>query len=402
VSPRIELCEALRTNGRCGHDRLANAREYGLEWRVQARLGMIRLALVVAALAALSCGGAAASSGAGGEAGSGGLGQAGSGGLGQAGSGGLGQAGSGGLGGQPPAGCDPDSEPPTSGPHAYFGALVARPDCLHAFSLRDQAQIDAYKKDSYDGIVSYDPENDPHPQRQDAMKLFWPPGVVNMNQVRLPIGVTRPETGSTKVLIVSDHWWDDSWFTEFKWLYTSASVPDGEIRPMGIWKWLNVTDNYSGGEKIWMEPQMDHIGEDPPTLSWFAARSYASVREPTVLGGEGTKLCGKNFGSSKIGPMLNCFQAKAFTWTRAFIEVEHRAGDEYARVSFWMADETQEAMPIFLDAQLLSGGTSVRFWIEYNSSKSNRVGGEMTAYARNVVMLKDVANPESLFARPTN
>jgi hypothetical protein len=67
----------------------------------------------------------------------------------------------------------------------------------------------------------------------------------------------------------------------------------------------------------------------------------------------------------------------------------------------WMADETQDPMPILLGAQMFSGGTSHRFYIEYNSSRSNRVGGEMTAYARNVVMLKDLANPASVFAKPT-
>ncbi len=295
----------------------------------------------------------------------------------------------------PPDPPPPDDPPPPSGGagNDYFNALITRSDLHTAYALRTQAEIDRYKFGLYAVKVNYDAS-------ADAAKWSWGTNDLNAEQMRLPIALSRPATGSHKLLIISDHWWDEAWLTE--WWYTRE---DGVLTRLEGWKWLQVTDNFRDvavptHQGIWFEPQMRWIGWDAPILSWFGARGYSAVNPPTVKGGSGVVICGKNFLGDSLGPMLNCFTARANTWTRAFLEIEQRAGNDYARVSYWMADETQEAMPILLNAELFSGGTNLGFWIEYNTSRPNRVGGPMAAYARNVVVLTDVADPSPLLLRP--
>ena len=301
-----------------------------------------------------------------------------------------------------------------SGPHAapepraaaaaatsntYYDTLVNRPDCMSGYSLRDAAQVNRYKSGTYPNTVSYDYARDPFPQKQDAAKWTWgdtgPKGLnPNAEQIRVPIGLTRPASGSSKVLIISDHWWDDSWFTE--WIELRDDGTKGRLEG---WKWQQVTDNVTGNQNIWFEPQMRFIGRDG-ILALFGARGYNSVRAPTVKGGSGLVIDGVNYGSDGLGPMLHSFGAKAFTWTRSYIEVEQRAGDGYAHLSLWMADETRDPVVILRDAQMVSGGINGSFYIEYNTSRPKRIGGPMVAYAKNIVILKNVADPTSVFARP--
>ena len=134
----------------------------------------------------------------------------------------------------------------------------------------------------------------------------------------------------------------------------------------------------------------------PPVLSLFAAREYLGVVAPTTnIGSVG----GVNFGEG-VGPLLNLFKAYANTWTRTWFELKTTAGTSYTEVSWWMADENQNATPILLNARLGSYPPHTEFWIEYNTSAEARVGGAMAAWARNIVVLKDVVDPSSVFAKP--
>lgn len=271
--------------------------------------------------------------------------------------------------------------------HAYFDALVRRADCQAAYSLRDQGQIDRFKFGSYPVRVRYD-------ATLDAAKWQWGINDLNAENIRVPISLIRPTSGSSKLLIISDHYWDAGWFTE--WMETPNKRLDG-------WKWLQVTDNIHPGstrQRVWFEPQMRWIGRDPGVLSYFGARGYTNPRPPTVKGGTSVILNGHNYLADTIGPMLNEFMAKPNTWTRIFIEIEQRAGDDYASVSMWMADESQNPVAILLNAEVQSAGLNTEFWLEYNTSREVRTGGPMVAAARNVVVLKDVADPRAVFAKP--
>lgn len=284
--------------------------------------------------------------------------------------------------------------PPSPGlaRHDYFEALRARPDVLAAYALRSHEELARYRYGAYPAKVAFDPG-------ADAARWTWGQNEVNAEQLRLPLGLQRPASGSSKVLIVSDHCWDDSWFTE--WVETRNA--DGTIKRLDGWKWLQVTDKEPARTRIgniWLEPQMRWIGHDVGVLSWFGVRGYQAVRPPTINTGHGLTIDGRNYLEGSLGPMRATFRARARTWTRAFIEIEQRAGDEFARVSFWMADETQEAVPIILGAEMRSGGVNDTFWIEYNTSREVRAGGPMAAWARNVVMLREVADPTPLLLRP--
>lgn len=68
-----------------------------------------------------------------------------------------------------------ESIPPSGTPHAHFEALAARPDCLKAWSLRSQAQLNSLVKQPPSISWTYDPAHDTHPLKQDACKLWKPP-----------------------------------------------------------------------------------------------------------------------------------------------------------------------------------------------------------------------------------
>lgn len=283
--------------------------------------------------------------------------------------------------------------PAVVGSHPYFDQLIQRPDCLIAYSLRTQAQIDKYRnpqqvKVNYDAVM-------------DAARWQWIKDDTTADNLRLPILLERPASGSRRILIVSDHRWDTSWFTEFK-------QPDGNW--MGGWKWLQVTSAKSAtnsDQRIWFEPQMRAIGEyaqenpsNPPVLSLFSAREYLDAIAPTTT--EAAVGCGIDMGESvAINRQQGCFKSYANTWTRTWIEVVLNAGEDYAHVSWWMADENQNPVTIFKGAKLKMFSPLREFWYEYDTSRPERKGGPMAAWGRNVVVLKDVADPTPLLVRPT-
>jgi hypothetical protein len=268
--------------------------------------------------------------------------------------------------------------PPSAEANAYADALCKQAGAA-CYRLQSQTEIDKYRfgRGLYLPKVDYD-------ATANAAKWQWGTGDISAEQIRVPVSLTKPATGTSSVTIISDHRWDSAWMTEFR---------DASGNALG-WKWLQVAVN---GTARWFEPQMRWVGGLPPALGWYGAREYAGVRAPTTDGSAsgGTPICGRNFGES-VGPMLNCFQSKPNTWTRTWIRISMTAGDDYASVSWWMADETQEAMPIVLNANLKIVGPVSQFWFEYNTSAEQRVGGPMQAWARNVIVLRDVDSASTL------
>lgn len=276
--------------------------------------------------------------------------------------------------------------------YAYFDQLVQRPDCLIAYSLRSQDQITKYKHPG-EVKVNYDPV-------MDAAKWSWIRDDESAENLRLPILLERPASGTRKILIIADHRWDTGWFTEFK-------QPDGTW--MGGWKWLQVTSGKSATnpeQRVSFEPRMRAIGEwaaehpnESDVLAIFDVREYMGVRAPTTS--TGAVGCGVDFGEAvAINHQMGCFKARANRWTRSFIEIEVTAGDEFAKTSFWLADELQEPVAIFRNAEVRMYNPIREFWYEYDTSRPERLGGAMAAWGRNVVVLKDVADPTTVFARP--
>jgi len=285
------------------------------------------------------------------------------------------------------------SAPATAAGNAYFDELVRRTDCLAAYSLRLQAEIDKYRH-AGEVKVNYDPV-------MDAAKWSWIRDDESADNIRMPIYLARPATGSSKLLIISDHRWDSAWFTEFK---------DPRGVPISGWKWMQVTSSKSETDpkqQIWFEPQMRGLGDNdwmkdtPPVLSLFGARGYFGIVPPT-MNERVLNPCPRpiDMGDQTLGPMLNCFRAYANTWTRVWIELTMTAGTAHTSISWWMADENQAPVQILKDAQMYSYGAHTEFWYEYDTSRAERLGGPMAAWGRNVIVLKNVANPSSLLQKP--
>jgi hypothetical protein len=262
--------------------------------------------------------------------------------------------------------------PPTGGANAYFDALKAGANVQSAYAIRTTEEIAKYNTGGYPVKVTYDAAN-------DAARWQW-----NTNdgpsaeQLRFPIALTRPASGTSSLLIVADFKWDTGWMTEFN---TTTGKIDG-------WKWLQVTDVTSPTgtrPSLWFEPQMRFIGAAPSLLSYFGARAYKGARAPSAIG---ATTCGAFRLFDTVTPM-QCFAAKPNTWTRLWLQITETAGQPVATISMWMADETQEPTQVLNAVEIHSDGNHQQFWIEYNSSWDVRAGGPMAAWARNVLVLKD-------------
>jgi hypothetical protein len=99
-----------------------------------------------------------------------------------------------------------------------------------------------------------------------------------------------------------------------------------------------------------------------------------------------------------VSPQRTEFQVAPETWTRFWVEVEI-VETGFDRVSLWIADEKRNAVQVLDRRELESAGSLTNFWFEYNGSES-RTGGPLVAYVRNLVVLRDVASPETLLQRP--
>lgn len=259
--------------------------------------------------------------------------------------------------------------PPSESPHAYFQELSALPQCKAAFSLRDQAQLDLYSG-RHSSAVTYDFANDPYPYKQDAAKVPILEDKVSLaDQVRLPIDVDRG-----KVLITWDAWWGPE--------YASAELRGG----LTTHKTFQVASPVDNSER-WLEIRNGYARADSGAVSATDTRPYCELGPGTYKG-----------GGDSIQPQVGQFQVRPRTWTRYWVQVELLPGS-YDRVSLWMADETTNPVMILNGAEMQSAGVITRLWIEFNSSQS-RLGPRLIAYVRNVVVLKDVADPQSLFRRP--
>ena len=296
-------------------------------------------------------------------------------------------------------------------PHAYFEQAAASPYHWRSWSLRDAAQIEAhlYRKDATPRHTSYVWPNDPFSYAQDAAKIVLPPNVQNYEQMRFPINIGAHRLGVKRVsaLVVWEFWGDESWVTELN-PQPNRPTPRNGAKSFQL-------ASYGKNPKIWLEPRHRFFGQGG-NFSYLDVRSYTAgdPSNGTVRGGPGVEFydeelkAARRYGSDTLGPMLAEFAVASRTWTRFFVRVEFNAGDPYAAVSFWVADETREPVAIFRDRRILNfepgtmedpQGMVDSFWVEFNQSMG-RVGGEMIGYVRNVMVLKDVPDVTRWLKRP--
>lgn len=263
-----------------------------------------------------------------------------------------------------PAPAAPLPVPP--GSHGYFAALSALPEMVHAYSLRDQGQLDQFSQgQGASRDVTYNPAGDTYPMAQDAAKVVLPPADSTIQQVRLPI-----ETGPGKTLITWDAWWGEEFRTGRGGLGNHKTFQVGG-------------DKYARDR--YLEVRVRFARNSDRYIGAVNMRSYA-VPGPNVTDRE------------PIEPQIGQFDVLQNTWTRFWVEVDVHPGD-YDLFSMWVADPTRGPVQLFNRLQFESAEGLTNFWIEYNGS-GRRTGGPLTGYVRNVVVLHGLENVASILQRP--
>jgi hypothetical protein len=322
------------------------------------------------------------------------------------------------------------------GPHAYFEELIARSDCMKAYSLRDNAQLTEFSNSrSRPQRVTYDPAKDSDPRRQDAAKLVLPAGRVSLgNTVRLPIGTSD----GTSTLVTWDAWFGSEFrfantgiggYKTFQfaspanriWFEVRTRLKQDEARQARRATRVprarrdavpeNNQERASGDQATGdpppqnaprrraaaaQRPAPDASGPSPNT----AGRIELGVVDARGYGARGTTLGPNVQRGSPLSPQAGTFAIRAETWIRYWVLIEQRA-DDWDLMSLWVADEDNDPVLIIDHLQFSVKKSVEHFWLEYNTSARLPEGlGERVAYARNVAMLRNVKDVPSLLRRP--
>jgi hypothetical protein len=270
--------------------------------------------------------------------------------------------------------------PPISGlANGYFDFLSARSDVLGAYSLRDQAMLDAYAHGPGSGSLSftYDFANDPDPRKQDAAKVVVPADKAHVqSQIRFPIPPLQGES-----LLVS---WDTWWGKEFAYANTRiGSYKAFQFASPAVQIWTEVKSDFAKAVRF------------PPAIAMVEIRAYGEKKNGEL----GPNVTDDN----PLSPMTAEFGIMPETWTRYW--VYFRPAGEWHTFSVWMADETRAPVQLINALQMKpspGGDGWESFWLEYNTSSASipATRGPLVAYIRNVVMLKGVSDPTALLQSP--
>lgn len=342
-------------------------------------------------------------------------------------------------------------------PHAYFDTLVASSAHWKSYSLRDQAQLLTYKTaSSRPPDVNYLYPNDPDPRRQDAAKVVIPdfPQIggatlavsIDANTTQIPASGSPPfaprqsikidneimtvvgKDGTVATVQRGQHGTTASPHSAGATIRTGTNNLQNQVwLPMGTEdgnSYLTTWDAWYGREvrrtntgltnwktfqfrKGASKPSLAFEvrtrfdgGSDPWKLSLDPNTDIGAVDMRTYLGTIGPEVTRQE----PISPMTGTFRVRAETWTRYWMLLDQRVGD-WDLVSLWVADEHTEPVQV-LDRVPVEVGTTPptihSFQLEFNTSTDevapNR--GPLVIYVRNVVMLRNVANPANLLKRP--
>jgi hypothetical protein len=283
----------------------------------------------------------------------------------------------------------------SAGTHDYYVGLASRPDCVAAYSLRDQGQIEQYRrgKSSPIGVDYYWP-NDPDPRRQDAAKITIRDMKDSLaTQLWLPLN----HAARTPLLVTWDEWYGK----EFD--FGHAGIEN--------YKAWNLC---SPGSTIWTEvrSRFGLAKHDSSVVAYTDIRQYRTAQShgPNTVP-HGGNLGGRNYGGNAIGPIVAEFGQAPERWTRRWVLLV--PDGEWYRLSYWVADTERDAVQIYDGLQVRPGlrtdddvigsmdGAWNIFRIEYNTSKTAawEGRGELTAYFRNLVVLR-ASSVQGLLQRP--
>ena len=264
--------------------------------------------------------------------------------------------------------------PSSTGSHAYFEMLAARPDCHLAHPLRSQTEIDAMttrSRDSRKHPTIYDSAHDAMLQRSAGDT----PTNAEQKIARVTMG------GGASALIV----WD------FKIGSSLAWQGEGFLEQFKAYRF-----DYAGGE-FYMAVKHDYQR---------AARQGRGIAEMFVSSkmtflGPGTT----NSNSEILEPRLTEFYVEPDTWTRYWMFFDGAIGGaEPVELSVWAADENREPIHIY-DRILVNTpeGTGMdEFRFEFNTSDGMVLNDTTYNWSRNLVVLKgvDLDSVRTLLVRP--
>jgi hypothetical protein len=283
----------------------------------------------------------------------------------------------------------------STGIHDYYVQLASRPDCVAAYSLRDQNQVAEYRgSKAKPAAVTYVWPNDPDPRRQDAAKIVIPDGNDSLpTQVWLPLN----HAVRTPLLATWDVWFGKEWHFDHAGIATYKTWQFG-----------------SPGSTINTEvrSRFGLAKGNPNVVAYTDIRKYGESKGgvgPNIV--PGPELGGHNYGSQAVGPMSNEFGIAPERWARFWLLLVPD-GDWY-RLSLWGADTERDAVQIYSGLQvkpnikLETGGTASMdgtwgiFRLEYNTSANAwwEGRGPLTAYFRNFVVLR-ASSVAGLLQRP--
>ncbi|MGV3515958.1 hypothetical protein [Luteitalea sp.] len=379
----------------------------------------------------------------------------------------------------------------STGAHDYFNALVARGDHWRSYSFRDPAQLrtprDGGLASSNSGglWVTYDPDNDLDPQRQDAAKAIIPAFTSMTDQLVTSVGpterflslsnaagditkvstaynskgrqirlgsevllatqwpepcpatnpncnpldrttgvlyVTRGALGTTAIghpartetFYIANNSLPNQVHVPLntsngnRYLFTWDTYHTDSYKNTGIsnWKAFHFASN-----SLWLEPQTRTDGGgvggancfDPARhISSIEMRAYPSsgVDGPADwMQSNGNQMGPGTSNAIPIMPRANEFCHAAGTWVRWWVLIEQRAND-YDYMSFWVADETRDAVllydriPLSVEPDSKPVTDSItEFWVELNTSDDKLAGTrvndfrDLVVYVRNFVAL---------------
>jgi hypothetical protein len=339
------------------------------------------------------------------------------------------------------------------GTHGYFNSLVARSDHWKSYGLRNQAEIERYRKGNSADVNYLFLSGDPDPRRQDAAK------VVVADYGNLGGAVLAAPMSATDTVMVTTGGLPYAPRLTYKIddevvLYSSRVTADGVTRttvqrgqngtrpaahaagakvgtgsnslqsqvrlPMGTedghsylvtwdawygkevklaeltnWKTYQFAQGTTGDGNLGLEIRTRFDGGQAPKTT-LAANEIAVVDMRHYVNMQDPAV------EDQITPMRGVFAIRAETWTRYWVLIEHVVGD-WDRVSLWVADVTRPPVLLLDRVAFETGSHTFRsFWLEFNTSTDRVVPnrGPLVSYVRNLVMLRDVTNPKGLLAMP--
>lgn len=168
--------------------------------------------------------------------------------------------------------------------------------------------------------------------------------------------------------------------------------------------WLQVDTRFDGTYGNWTATPGFNKSTDIGVAAMRSSNAMGGVDDWSLTTGN---QAGPGITTPQLAPQIAPFILKPNVMVRYWVQIEQRAND-YDLMTFWVADQTREAVKLFdrMRLSLPKTGTSPntisKFLIEFNTSESKVLAGrgDFVAYVRNFVALQDAGDPTPLLVKP--